>query len=75
MIISLAVEIIKRETFPRESETIDLNKIIGRVLAEEDCADVDLPPFNRSQTNGFALKADDTKKTQAENYRLRLFRL
>ncbi|MGI8639819.1 MAG: molybdopterin molybdotransferase MoeA [Pyrinomonadaceae bacterium] len=59
--ISEAIEIIKRKTFSLQAETIDLSDSIGRVLAEEICADMDLPPFNRSQMDGFAVRAKDTK--------------
>ena len=59
--ISEALEIIKRETFSLSAETIDLKNSVGRVLAEEICADMDLPPFDRSQMDGFAVKIDDVK--------------
>ena len=59
--ISKALEIIRRETFPLESETAHLSQIVGRVLAEEIRADMNLPPFDRSQMDGFAVKKEDTK--------------
>ena len=63
--ISEAVEIIERESFSLPSETIDLANSIGRVLAENIKADMDLPPFDRSQMDGFAVRADDTQKPPA----------
>ncbi len=63
--ISEALKIIKRETFSLSSETIDLENSIGRVLAENIKADMDLPPFDRSQMDGFAVRADDTKNPPA----------
>jgi len=59
--ISEAIEIIKRESFPLESQIIELEDSIGRVLAEEIRADMDLPPFDRSQMDGFAVKNNDTQ--------------
>ena len=59
--ISVALEIIKRETFSLETETIDLADSVNRILAEEICADMDLPPFDRSQMDGFAVKTEDVK--------------
>ncbi|HLM03297.1 MAG TPA: gephyrin-like molybdotransferase Glp [Pyrinomonadaceae bacterium] len=59
--ISEALEIIKRETLRLEAETVDLEKSVGRVLAEEIRADTDLPPFDRSQMDGFAVRAKDLK--------------
>jgi len=56
-----AIEIISREILSLRTETIDLDKIIGRVLAEEIYADMDLPPFNRSQMDGFAVKTSDVE--------------
>jgi molybdenum cofactor synthesis domain-containing protein len=64
--ISEAIKIIRRETFPLEAETIDLRESIGRVLAEEIVADMDLPPFNRSQMDGFAVKSEDTREVPAK---------
>jgi molybdopterin molybdotransferase len=59
--VSEAIEIIERETAALPSETIDLGDSIGRVLAEDIEADMDLPPFDRSQMDGFAVRAGDTK--------------
>jgi molybdopterin biosynthesis enzyme len=59
--ITEAIEIIGRETFPLEAETVYLAETIGRVLAEDIFADMDLPPFDRSQMDGFAVKTEDTK--------------
>ena len=59
--ISEALKIINRETFSLEAETIDLENSIGRVLAEEIRADMDLPPFDRSQMDGFAVQTKDTE--------------
>ena len=59
--ISEAIEIIKRETPSLEAETVELSVVCGRVLAEDIFADSDLPPFNRSQMDGFAVKSDDVE--------------
>jgi molybdopterin molybdotransferase len=59
--ISEAIKIIERETFALESENINLDDSIGRVLAENIAADMDLPPFDRSQMDGFAVRSNDVK--------------
>lgn len=59
--ISEALEIIKRETYSLETKTVNLEDSVGRVLAEEIRADMDLPPFDRSQMDGFAVKTLDTQ--------------
>lgn len=41
-------------------ETVALDSAVNRVLAENVCADMDLPPFDRSQMDGYALRAKDT---------------
>lgn len=59
--VSKALKIITRETVKLGSDTIALADSIGRVLAEDVVADSDLPPFDRSQMDGYAVKAADTK--------------
>lgn len=41
------------------TETVKLDRSCGRVLAENICADRDIPPFNRSAMDGFAVKTGD----------------
>lgn len=65
--ISKAVEIITGEIFVLETETIDLSDSVGRVLAEVVAADMDLPPFDRSQMDGFAVRAKDIAKASEKH--------
>jgi len=44
---------------PLETERVSLQDASGRVLAEDVCADRDLPPFNRAMMDGYALRAAD----------------
>ena len=60
-----AIKIIKSKTSPLHAETIDLADSIGRILAENIKADMDLPPFDRSQMDGFAVRTEDTKNAPA----------
>ena len=64
--ISEALKIVERETFTLHNEIIGLENSIGRVLAENITADMDLPPFDRSQMDGFAVKSDNVKNTPAK---------
>jgi molybdenum cofactor synthesis domain-containing protein len=64
--VSEAIEIIKRETFSLSTETIELRDSIGRILAEKVFADMDLPPFDRSQMDGFAVRSEDTNLVPAK---------
>ena len=59
--ISEALKIIERETFSLQAESVKLENSVARVLAEEIRADMDLPPFDRSQMDGFAVKTEDVK--------------
>ena len=44
---------------PLATETVELSRACGRVLAQSITADRDYPPFDRSIRDGFALRADD----------------
>lgn len=58
--VSEAIQVVLRETRPLPPEQIPLEECFGRVLAEDVFADSDLPPFNRSQMDGYAVRAEDT---------------
>jgi putative molybdopterin biosynthesis protein len=57
-----AREAIRREYEPRPLgvEEISLLEGVGRVLAEEIVAALDIPPFSRSTVDGYAVRAEDT---------------
>jgi molybdenum cofactor synthesis domain-containing protein len=60
------LKFIGDEVGPIGSETIDIETAVGRVLAETVIADIDMPPFDRSQMDGFAFNAKDVEKTPVE---------
>lgn len=64
--ISKAIKIIEGKTVVLGTEHVDLAVVIGRVLAENIVADTDLPPFDRSQMDGFAVMAKDTAKAPVQ---------
>ena len=45
---------------PLGAETVPLSQALSRVLARPVIADVDVPGFDRSNVDGFAVRADDT---------------
>lgn len=45
---------------PLGPETVSLGEALGRVLAHDVLAPLDAPPFDRSNVDGFALRAADT---------------
>jgi putative molybdopterin biosynthesis protein len=45
---------------PLAGETVPLNQALGRILGEDVVAPVDVPSFDRSNVDGFAVRAEDT---------------
>jgi len=54
-----AQEIIDRHVRPLEAEASPLNGVHGRVLRETVATSEDIPPFDRSAMDGYAIGADD----------------
>lgn len=59
--VSKAIAIISREVRGLPVERVAIEDAVGRVLAEDVVADTDMPPFDRSQMDGYAVRAADTK--------------
>ena len=59
--ISKASQIINQNTPTLKSEVVELFEVCSRTLSQNILADMNMPPFNRSQMDGFAVKAIDTK--------------
>jgi putative molybdopterin biosynthesis protein len=58
---------------PLPGETVALAAALGRVLAHDVSAPIDVPPFDRANVDGFALRAADTAgATDSAPRRLRL---
>jgi molybdenum cofactor synthesis domain-containing protein len=55
-----AIQRILDRVEPLLAEEVSLDSALGRVLAEEIVADSDLPPFNRAQMDGYAVRSGDT---------------
>ena len=45
---------------PLGSERVPLSQAAGRVLSRAIVAEIDVPGFDRSSVDGFAVRADDT---------------
>lgn len=58
--VSKAIKIIDRETRTIGCEVVDLARTVGRVLGQNVASNADMPPFDRSQMDGFAVRAEDT---------------
>lgn len=64
--VSEATRIIRLRSAQRGTESVSLTDSVGRVLANDIVADTDLPPFDRSQMDGFAVIAADVESAPAE---------
>lgn len=58
--VAEAIQIVRQQTRPLPSERVKIEHALNRVLAENIVADSDLPPFDRSQMDGYAVRAEDT---------------
>ena len=64
-----ALDIILSSTPSRGTVKVALRDALGRVLAEDIHADEDLPPFNNSAMDGYAVIAEDTRGASKDNPR------
>jgi len=58
--VAEAIQIVKEQAHPLGAERVKLPDSLGRVLAQDVVADTDLPPFDRSQMDGYAVRAEET---------------
>jgi molybdenum cofactor synthesis domain-containing protein len=63
--VAEAVSIVVEKTGPLPVERVALEEALGRVLAEDAAADTDLPPFDRAQMDGYAVRAEDVRAVPA----------
>src|SRR5215471_9657984 len=64
--ISQAIEIVLQHTPRLASEGVALAQATNRILSENIIADTDLPPFDRAQMDGYALRAADVANPPAQ---------
>jgi molybdopterin molybdotransferase len=64
--IAEALEIVRAQTPKLSPEIVRLEDSVGRILFSDTFADTDMPPFDRSQMDGFAVRAADTKNVPAK---------
>src|ERR687890_498334 len=60
-----AINIVLEKAAPLPVEDVALSDALGRVLAEDVAADTDLPPFDRAQMDGYAVRSEDLRETPA----------
>lgn len=63
--VSEAIKIVKSHTHRLSFEEIALQDSLNRILAEDIFADTDLPPFDRSQMDGYAVRFENVQSVPA----------
>jgi molybdopterin molybdotransferase len=58
--IEEALRLVLERVQPLPAESVDIEAALGRVLVEDATSSVDLPPFDSSAMDGFALRSADT---------------
>ena len=61
-----AIRIVREQTSALPTETVSLAQARGRFLGQDIVADSDLPPFDRSQMDGYAVRASDVQSLPAK---------
>jgi molybdopterin molybdotransferase len=64
--VAEAIEIVLQQSRKLECELVPLSDACGRVLTEDIIADSDLPPFDRAQMDGYAVRAADVANVPAK---------
>jgi molybdopterin molybdotransferase len=58
--VEVVQDFLHRQARPLAPEAVDLLSCVGRVLADDVCAEVDVPGFARSAMDGYAVCGEDT---------------
>ena len=64
---TVARDLLLNSSHPVESETIPLQTCAGRVLAFDLLASSDVPLFDRSAYDGYALRSDDVREASKDH--------
>jgi molybdopterin molybdotransferase len=49
------------------SEGVEIHKVLNRILAVDIISEIDIPPFDRSAMDGYAIKAEDSFEASPKN--------
>jgi molybdopterin molybdotransferase len=63
--VTEAIRIVIEQSRTLPFEKVSLADALGRVLAEDIIADADLPPFDRAQMDGYAVRSAETTSVPA----------
>lgn len=59
----IVIDTFRAKKVALRTEPVSLENALGRVLAREIVADADVPPFDRSIKDGYAVRNDDVRET------------
>ncbi len=62
-----ALKILDSHIKPTSLEELETSKALNRILANNIISDLDIPPFDRSAMDGYAVKAEDTFEASPSN--------
>ncbi|MHD0397033.1 molybdopterin molybdotransferase MoeA [Staphylococcus simulans] len=62
-----AIKRVVAQTFRTETQQVPLNESLGYILSEDIVATYEIPRFNKSPYDGFALRSEDTKGASGDN--------
>ncbi len=65
--VDAAIELLDAQLAPLDAEPVPLGEAAGRVLAEDVVSAADVPSFDRSTMDGYAVVADSTEGATAYN--------
>ena len=61
-----ALQIVLQTVAPLDPAEVELADSVGLVSAGDVVSDVDIPPFDKSAMDGYAVRSDDIRRTPAE---------
>ena len=64
--VAEAIQIVRDKSVALPIESVPINRALRRILAEDIVADSDLPPFDRSQMDGYAVRAADINEVPVQ---------
>ncbi len=64
--VDTAIKIVAETVTPLPPRTVPLESALGFCLAQDVQSDIDMPPFNRSAMDGYAVIAEDTAAAPVE---------
>ncbi len=62
--------LLKDTPLPKETEQVELSKALGRILAKTINSRLNIPPFDNSAVDGFAIKHQNLKRNEISTFEI-----